>query len=217
MITHGSKKRKRQSVDVNTASKRQRKSSASQSTDTSGDVNENDELPETMAPPSVKKKKKRKHVKDSDFSSDSGIDFLPSPEGVVDACHLKHGKHKKSKARHNNDSSVAEDECFADNDDSVKEESIANSHEQSVVSGMNYSDQDTIAGLTQASQSVPRKKKHKKLKKVKTEPEWMLCSSARIWSWSELLHKFYCHLRHSICIVQPTNYYHCTLRHLCCI
>ena len=134
-----------------------------------------------MAPPSAKKKKKHKHSKDTDLSSDSGIDFLPSPEGVMNASHSKHKKHRKSKVTNNN---MVKDECFKDNGESIIEEScVANSHEQSSLASGSYSSVQESGGgdgshqLTlsktsmQTLESASAKKKHKKSKRIKSEPE----------------------------------------------
>lgn len=176
---HKGTKRKRVSECVDPSSKQQCNSSMSQSTDTSRDMNEK-ECCETMAPPSAKKKKKRKHSKDTDLSSDSGIDFLPSPEGVTNASHSKHKKHRKSKVTNNN---MVKDECFKDNDESITEEScVANSHEQSSLASGSYSrvqesggggsHQSTLSKTSmQTLESVSAKKKHKKSKRIKSEPE----------------------------------------------
>lgn len=139
---------------------------------------ENDECSETMAPPSAKKKKKKhKHNKDTDLSSDSGIDFLPSPNANVSASHSKHKKHKKIKVSSNDDTPAAKDECFEDNDDSF----VSNAHQcSSLVRCLHPNDQEANSSLhqstprktsTQTLESVSTTKKCKKSKKVKTEPQ----------------------------------------------
>ena len=170
------KKRKRQSDSVQPSSKRQCSSSSSQSIDTSRDAVENEECSETMAPPSArKKKKKHKHTKDTDLSSDSGIDFLPSPNVLVNGSHSKHRKHKKRKTSNNDDSAAVKDECFEDNDESF----LSSAHEHSSLVRCLYpsetsggSPQSTPGKTsTQTRESGSTTKKHKKSKKMKTEPE----------------------------------------------
>jgi len=170
------KKRKRQSDCVQPSSKRQCSSSSSQSIDTSRDVIENDECDDTMAPPSArKKKKKHKHKKDTDLSSDSGIDFLPSPNALVNGSHSKHRKHKKRKASNNDDSVAVKDECFEDNDESF----LSSAHEHSSLVRCLYPSETSGSSpqstprktSTETRESVSITKKHKKSKKMKTEPE----------------------------------------------